>query len=368
MKTGLIRQWDELTKISDQWNNLLSRSGADSIFLRWEWINTWKDTFKNDVEPFVVTVSDHDGHIIGLAPFYVVEYRLCKTLRYKVLRILADSASGSEYPAWIVPDSEQSDEVYNAIIDMLGSVRDQWDCLWMQGVRTWGSQARSIFKAAKRGFFINNRRTNSSEISLEGYEGGYIDLLSRNMRSQLRRDEKKVLTQGGFNVTKCVNEQDVDQYLDALFSLHDVRWGNKGLTGMFERRPKEVDFYRKFVPEALRQGWLRMYALHQEDTIKAVQLGYVYNNRYNQIQEGFDPAKSSGAGNTLRLYVMDECIREGLSDYDFLGEHTEHKRRWGGKARACYDLLIGMKSPRNMVLFKACIWPTGRFFKQHEKE
>ena len=363
MKVELIRSWDELATISDQWNDLLSRSWADSIYLRWEWVSAWKETFADEVKPFVITVRDSDDQIIGLVPFYKVEYRLGNILRYTVLRIISDSASGSEYPAWIIATTDNSGDVYDSIIDKLESCAGEWDCIWMRGVRVWGGQTKYISRSAKKKYFINSRKNNSSAVSLVDCKGDYIKSLSRNMRSQLRRDVKKTHAHGEISIKKCVDEKGIDVYLNALFRLHDIRWQRKGLKGMFERCPKEVDFYRYFVPVALRNGWLCMYALFQDGSIKAVQLGYIYHNIYNQLQEGFDPVCSSGAGNTLRLHIMEECIREGISEYDFLGEHTEHKRRWGGRVRAGYDLFIGRKSFKNWILFKGLIWPTGQFLK-----
>ncbi len=366
MRVALIRSWDELAAISDQWNDLLSSSRADTIFLRWEWVSVWKQVFGENADLFVITVRDNDGQLIGLAPFYKVEYKLCKILSYTVLRAIADSASGSEYPAWIVSSNIDSDEVYDAIVSKLESCIDEWDCIWMQGVRVWGGQAKNIFSSVKRKFFVNCRKNNSSAVSLVCRRDNFLKSLSGNMRSQLRRDKKKVLADGELSVDKCIDEHELERYLNTLFKLHDIRWQQKGLQGMFERRPKEMDFYRCFVPIALRNGWLSLYALNQNDSIKAIQLGYIYQNVYSQLQEGFDPVGSSGAGNTLRLHIVEACIKQGIPVYDFLGEHTEHKRRWGGKVNAGYDLFTGRKSLKNLILFKLRIWPTGRYFKQTE--
>ena len=363
MNLELIRSWDKLVSISDQWNDILSRSEADTIFLRWEWISVWKDTCTDEVKPFVIVVRDSSNQIVGLVPFYKVEYKLCNIMRYTVLRILADSASGSEYPAWIILKEHDSDDIYDFITKKLESHADEWDCIWMPGVQLRGDQKKGISRSVMQKYYINSRENNSSSINLLNCKEDYILSLSRNMRSQLRRDLKKVQAHGEICVKKCMDEQEIDMYLNALFELHDIRWKIKGLKGVFERMPKEMDFYHSFIPLALRKGWLRLYALFQGGAIKAVQLGYVYCNTYSQLQEGFDPSSSSGVGNILRLHVFEECIREGVAEYDFLGEHTEHKRRWGAKERTGYDLFIGRKSFKNLILFTKHVWPTGRYFK-----
>jgi len=363
MKFDLIRSWDELAVLSEQWNDLLSRSRVDTIFLRWEWICAWKDTCAYEVKPFVLIVRDDGNQIVSLIPLYKAEYKLCKLLRYTVLRVMADTASGSEYPAWIISKKHECDEMYVSIINELELHATEWDCVWMRGVRAQCGQQKEIRKSAERKFYLNSRKNNSSSINLENKKEGYLQLLSRNMRSQLRRDFKKALAHGDLCVTKCLDNRELDLYMESLYQLHDVRWKKKGLQGLFERRPEEASFYKSFIPVAFQNGWLRLYALHQGGSNRAVQLGYVYNKIYSQLQEGFNPDYSSGAGNVLRLHVIDDCIRNGISEYDFLTEHTEHKRRWGAKEIVGYDIFFGKKSLKTMILFVGRAWPTGRLLK-----
>jgi hypothetical protein len=81
------------------------------------------------------------------------------------------------------------------------------------------------------------------------------------------------------------------------------------------------------------------------------------------MQEGFDPTYVKGVGNVLRLKVIETCIEEGIQGYDFLGELTEHKRTWGAEKRIGYNLYIGHRSLKNVLLFTKEVWPTGRFLR-----
>ncbi len=363
MKFELIRSWDALAALSDQWNDLLCRSEMDTIFLRWEWVCAWKQTYAGEVSPFVLTVRDDSNQLVSLVPLYKVDYKLCNLVKYTILRVMADSASGSEYPAWIISKKHDNDEMYDSIVNELESYSTEWDCIWMSGVRASGGLQEKICRSVKKKYYLNTRKNNSSAINLINCKEVFLKLISRNMRSQLRRDEKKVLAHGEISIKKCVNEQEIPVYLDALYKLHDIRWKKKGLVGLFERKPEEVEFYKIFTALALKNDWLRLYALYQEGSIKAVQLGYTYDNKYNQLQEGFNPRYSSGAGNVLRLHVLETCISENVSEYDFLGGHTEHKRRWGSSEITGYDLFIGKKSFRSLILFIGRVWPTGRLLK-----
>jgi len=153
----------------------------------------------------------------------------------------------------------------------------------------------------------------------------------------------------------------VPKFLDELFRLHLARWQTKGQVGAFEKSPAEANFYKIFVPIALRKKWLRIYAIDDGNEYRAVQLGFLYNGVFSQMQEGLDPNFSKGVGNALRAKVIESLISENVELYDFLGGYTEHKRRWTARKRPGFEFLIGSRSAIGRMISKSKIWPSGRF-------
>ncbi len=104
-----------------------------------------------------------------------------------------------------------------------------------------------------------------------------------------------------------------------------------------------------------------MTGYRHEGVLKAIQLGLRFDETYMQIQEGFDPEMPAGLGNALRYYSMQQCLDQGVRVYDFLGGHTEHKRRWGGEQFDGLDcLIVSQRNPLLNLVFRR-IWPTGRW-------
>lgn len=165
-------------------------------------------------------------------------------------------------------------------------------------------------------------------------------------------------------LVQCDCEDQVPEYLLSLFELHRARWETVGQSGCFVRRPLMKRFYEEFAPEALRQGWLRLYALKVNGVIKAIQYGYAYHGAYHALQEGYDPKTYDGIGNVLRNVVIETCIKEGLHEYDFLGGFSDHKRLWRAEPREGCNLFVGRKSLKNLLLFWKTVWPTGRFIQE----
>jgi CelD/BcsL family acetyltransferase involved in cellulose biosynthesis len=315
------------------------------------------------VQPFVVVVRNCQGELVGIAPFYISEYRFLHSVRYRVLRITADYATGAECLDWIVRIEEER-QVYKIITEALAAVSRKWDCIWMPYVPDWTGACGRIFAAClEREFYCHDRPAEFGNTILPDNFDIFLQTLSRNRRSELRRQQKTVFKAGQAKINRCQTEAELEDYVEALFHLHYKRWKTVGDEGSFRRKPSEAVFYRNFLPVALRQGWLWLYGLVSDGAFKAVQVGYVYNNVFYQMQEGFDPDYIRGVGNVLRAKIFEDCISHGVKGYDFLGEMSEHKRRWAANKRLGRHIFIGNRNVKNRFLFCKKIWPTGRYLR-----
>lgn len=362
-KAEVIENWESFLCLENEWNPLLRESRANIIFLTWEWVHAWYSVVGKSASPFVIVVRDPVGTLVGLAPLYFTEYRFLHTLPYRVLRIVADYATGAECLNWIARADVEL-EVYRSIAVALSDASERWDCIWMPYIPGWtGAVERILSACVKQRFLCNSRTRQFGHVELPADAMTFFNSLSRNRRSEIRRQQKAVYNSGKIEIRLCHSDDEIEQFIDALMDLHYRRWKSRGEVGTFKRKPTQVTFYRHFLPIAHKRGWLRMYGLFFEKTMKAVQFGYVYNNVFYQIQEGFDTEFSHGVGNVLRAEIISDCISKGIKRYDFLGEMSEHKRRWSAIPREGSDIFCGSRKIKNYILFNVKIWPTGKYFK-----
>lgn len=361
-RVEVLEDWPAIEALEAEWNTLLRESSADSIFLTWEWVRCWADVLGTEIRPLVVCVRDARGVLMGLAPLYRAKLRLCRTISYRVLRVMADYPTGADYPDWIVR-RDKDESMTLAIVQALDA-RGGWDCIWMSNMAGWtGSFDRIAATCRARGLHCQTRPRDFSWFELPSDKETYFRSLSKNKRQQLRAETKRIMERPTVEVLRCDTEDQVPAFLEALFELHHRRWRLRGEAGAFREQPQEEAFYRRFTRLAHRKGWLRLYGLRDGGDFKAVQIGYVYRNVFHQLQEGFDPEYLKGVGNVLRARLIEDCIEEGLEAYDFLGEMSEHKRRWLGRERTGHDLLIGRIKLKNLPLFRG-VWPSCRFMRQ----
>lgn len=362
LETEIIRDWEDFARLAPEWNALLSQSRANAIFQRWEWIEAWAAAGGRQSELLVAVARDGSGALAGAAPFYHAAHRLLGVVPYRTLRVVADRLTGAEYPDWIAR-VDREDDVIEALARALGAARG-WDCIWMPNVAGWtGAPERLRIASRAGGFHWQVRPREFSLVALPATGEDYLRSLSQNKRQQLRQETRRIMGRDSVAIVRCTSQEQLPRFLDALFALHAERRGRLGDAGAFHRKPREALFYRNFAPVALARGWLWLFGLEDAGELKAVQIGYVYEGVYHQLQEGFDPDYLKGAGNVLRARVIEQCIADGVTTLDFLGGLTEHKRRWQARSRLGSDVLLGRRGLRARLLFQANVWPTGRYLR-----
>jgi CelD/BcsL family acetyltransferase involved in cellulose biosynthesis len=311
----------------------------------------------------VICVRGEDGELLGAAPYYATRYVLGRLLPYRVLRVIGDVDSGAEYQAWIA-HAPRAREVCAAIAAALHTLRAEWDLIWMPKLDAWSAAHDPMLDALRAGGFLLNHRPRAfSAVALPGDYESYLAKMSANRRQQVRRLSNKIFARPGVEIRRVVSKDELDGALAALFRLHDARWRSIGQEGVFARSPKEREFYERFVPQAFEQGWLSMYVLWDGGEPKAVQIGYIYKGALLHLQEGFDPGYVANVGNALRAHVIQDCIAQGVHEYDFLGGLSEHKRRWLAEERVGMDLLAAAPRLKNALIMNARVWPTGAFLR-----
>lgn len=354
----------QLASCAARWNELVRLSPGNTLFLTWEWLDAWNTHVAGKLPLFIIAVFDEKEQPVAFLPLYQSSFKLFNLISYKCLRPMGDCHCGGEYPDIIAaPDSIA--DILTCIQDCLTAHRNQWDCLYVPYIsgRTNAVSRFSLLNAAGPAFSRLRDNVFSSIALPESFEAYNKNMLG-SFHSLIRRQKRKLEQLGNLAVILCQEEQEIPLFLDSLFRLHKKRWEAAGQPGSFVRRPLMQQFYTGFAATAFRKGWLKIFALQVDGVTLAVQIGYLYQGVFYQMQEGFDPEGTGGLGNVLRHAVMDWCIANNVQEYDYLGGSEEHKLKWGAKQHVGYTLFCGARSLKNRVLTAADIWPSGRFISE----
>ena len=96
-----------------------------------------------------------------------------------------------------------------------------------------------------------------------------------------------------------------------------------------EDRTDYAAFHRMFAGRAARKGWLYIAFLQHEGCPIAGRYGFLYRGVYYAYQSGFDPAMAeSSPGEVLLGMVLEDMIRRGVHEFNFLRGDQPHKFHW----------------------------------------
>jgi CelD/BcsL family acetyltransferase involved in cellulose biosynthesis/peptidoglycan/xylan/chitin deacetylase (PgdA/CDA1 family) len=338
MKVLLHECWADVQKLSDSWNALLADSTSNTIFLTWEWAEAWWKNYGAGRPLFVLSAWEGNS-LEGIAPFFV-EGVTRYGWQWLCLKLVGDGSRDSDYLDCIARRGREHD-VIAAFLQFLGSHPDRWNYLEFHGTPE-GSPCLAVLQnfAREKSWRVSSEAIPCATLALPRNWADYLRLLKPRFRTKVRStlsyfDENIRATPYSYR-----DERTIDQGLAIFFDLHTRRWQTKSQSGVFQDLAKQ-NFYRDISRAALRQGWLAFHRLDWGERPLAMQYGFLYNQRFFLLQEGYDPEFAAlRPGIALRASLMRHWISSGLSEYDFLAGAAAYKLEWGAQVKRCVRLTI----------------------------
>jgi len=360
LSVEIIQDWAQIETLVPQWRKLLERSSANSIFLTPEWVMAWRGAMQGlNIQPVVVLVANACSEMVGLALYHLSTQRLFSLLPYRVLRPMSDYASGAVYHD-VMADPAAAPQIYDKVLDALAGF--DCDAVWLPHVAHW-TGARDRFEAAaqKAGFDIIERSGEFSCIELPATYSDYEQMLSASTRKDLRRTSTRLFERESASIKDCANCPTFPAAFESYVEMNTRRWKAIAQAGVFERKPREADFYRLFAPVALQRGWLRFLQLETGDKAVAMEIGYRYGDRYYAVQGSYDVDGPPGAGKVLLLEMLKQELNSGAREFDLLSGTAAYKDRYAAGGRPISEFFLLKRSTKNLPLRVGRPWPRGRY-------
>jgi CelD/BcsL family acetyltransferase involved in cellulose biosynthesis len=358
--TARVRtSWEDVAALGTVWNGLLSRSASDTVFLTWEWVDSWWSAYGQGLRPSVVTF-EKDGELVGIAPLCRRPVSRLLALRHETVGFVGDGSADSDYLDCIVARGEE-DAVAECLAETLGSVFTRRDLARLHEMPASSPNLGPLARALQgRGWSWRAQPVPCAELRLPGTWEEYLRTLKPRMRTKVRSLERRLEDTHRVGFEPCAVLEALPETLDSLFSLHQRRWARDGRTGVFASQAKRR-FYAELAPRFLERGWLRLSTLEVDGRRVAHQMCFEYHRVLYLLQEGYDPDwDEQGIGNVLRSRVLRDAIARGVGTYDFLGGMTEHKRSWGATLKESVRVVAApMGTPVWLYVDVPGIWDRG---------
>jgi CelD/BcsL family acetyltransferase involved in cellulose biosynthesis len=172
-------------------------------------------------------------------------------------------------------------------------------------------------------------------------EGGWEEYLagrSSNLRSQVRRKERRLLEKG-LTYRLCREPGRLADDMDVLVRLHIERWGQVATQAL---GPARAAFHGEFARIALERGWLRLWLAEIDGRAVAAWYGFRYGGFEWYYQSGRDPAlERESVGLVLLAHTIREAMNDGVREYKFLRGGEGYKDRFATGDEGLETVAIG---------------------------
>ncbi len=339
MKIKKVSHFDDVTGYMEAWQEL----AAHQPMMSPQWIIPWWRSYceNSSRAELCLLIGLDDGQLVGIAPFYVVNKRLTKKLRF-----LGDGHVCSDHMTLLsqVGCCEAfTAEVANWLSNNAGKT---WNAAKLESVDTDDVAMRKLVNQLDReSFSVYHRDSVSSwQVALPPTWEEYLSRLSKNHRKRCRKWHRDWIASEKLQF-ECVTRLDrLDEAFDHVCRLHNARRGSLGSSGVFEDESFHA-FHKDCARELMATGQLRINLLMSDAQPIAAEYQLISPDAVFSYQSGVDPEfLEIGAGNISIMMSIRTAIDDGCQTYDLLRGNEPYKKSWSARESSAFDIHIHQKT------------------------
>ncbi len=321
----IITSAEELLKLEEPWNDLLSRSEHRQPFSTFEWSASWLEVFGQEVEIATIVVVSQ-GKIVAIAPFCLRKGKLLTFIGYPQ-NDYADIIFDSAYP-----------ESLDLIAETLLSMRGKWGKIildQMRGENSAYAQFVEILTRRNAAFRIEPSDTCPAMLISDKAEAKKM-YHKRNVTTYVNWFQKE----GTFGFNRYTDTAEAMARLDDLFAQHVDRWDGTPTPSYFRFEPMK-NFYRSFFRRMHPKGWVHFSSLSLDDRFVAIYVSFEYEKRLYLYKTCFNKEYyKKSPGQVILRYLMDDALQRNLVELDFARGDEGYKDRYANTMRQNYRIII----------------------------
>jgi CelD/BcsL family acetyltransferase involved in cellulose biosynthesis len=331
-----VRPWsvEEWLGSESRWGELLTRSGADALFLSWDWLTRWWRQYSGKLGLSAHIVAFYAGdQLVGIAPLYarrVVRGRIVGARSLQLMGLAwRDSAPLISEYLDVIATPEHRDAVRLECLRWL-LAQPEWSELVI-GFTAAGAQWREAFARAApaNGHYLRETdRSVSYHADLSKGFAPYLRELGQSTRRSVWNLRRRLTEEHDDARFELVPAEEIDAAFTDLNRLHQLRWNRPAFPG------ERLEFHRSFAAGLAARGELAFTRLRVAGKVVSVLYDIRKGARQYNMKMGFDPNFTSrfSLGLVHFGYALEAAAERGVTLYDFLagpGQHFDFKRNLG---------------------------------------
>ena len=327
--------------LRDEWTELLADSDTNSVFVTWEWMWAWWQTFREGKDLCLLLVREPGGRLIGIAPLYIGKAAWLKKLRVTEVRFLSTGEPLSPDYLGVIAARGKEKHVAQAVLTHMVSQRG-WAAIRLREMAE-DSPGLSALESAARELNLKTWRSPRAVCPrgpLPASWEAYLQSVSKNTRHSIRRRIRRLEEECEVRFFRWERERPIAEGIGQLVRLHRLRW-EPGVHEHAFADPRCADFHRLAARLFYARDWLRLYTLEVNQQVAAMAYCFLYNGILHYFQSGFDPQwSSSGVGIVCLAKGIQDAIEEGATALDLLKGSYDYKYMFVSGEKRSVDLVI----------------------------
>jgi CelD/BcsL family acetyltransferase involved in cellulose biosynthesis len=333
----------EFERLKPEWAELFRLSGRENAFLSFEWMFTWWRHWGEGRRLALVAVRDAQERLAALAPFCI-----SRQFGHRRLAFLGDAHVGSDYLGILArPGCERA--AAETIAEAVWRHRREWDYIELRDARE-GPELDALC-AALEGRGMRQERTAAAvchHIPLPASFDEYLAHISINLRSNFRRRWRAIQRTGPAEFA-AYSGATIEEHFPELIRLHGMRFEQRRQQSAF-LEPGVPEFHAEALKALVGRGWARLFLLRAGGTTVAALYGFSVGSTFQFYQCGMHPGwMHMGVGQLMVGSSIQEAIRTGHTDFDFLRGDEPYKAQWAEQSRHTVRARLFDGRPRSLA-------------------
>ena len=327
--------FEVIDKVAVAWRELCDNSSDDQPFYRPEFVRAYVRAFIPNKTIMVIAATDGE-RLDAVLPLVSERALLCGL----PVRRLRAAANVHSCRFDLVRRAGPKGEAAAAAVWRFLKELPGWDVLEFSRVPGGGEAERMLSHARNEGFptgqveascgpYLSVPRRDSSQ--------GFLQSVHSSFRQNVRRSTQKLEGVGKVHLRWVENAD--SRFLEIFYDLERAGWKGKKNTAI-ACSPATQQFYTEIAQAAEQFGYLSCCFLELDDRVVAGHFGFAHSGRYYLLKPAYDEDfHRYSPGQLLVHYVLQDCAKRGLSEFDFLPPWSKWKGSWTLTSRGqsnCY--------------------------------
>ena len=270
IEVRLYTDWKDLAMLRDDWDELLGRSVTDSIFLAFDFVESWSafDPRRHDLRVITAWIS---GRLEGIAPLMLAEHVIC-SVRLRTLEFLG--APFTDYADFIYAESS----VLEALWAATAHLAKESDAVYLREISS--TSPTYVFLTAQSGLQCKRGEQcliATTALTPDAPPAAFLQ--KPKFARHLRRHMRQLSALGGITLDYYTEPGAIDAQIGTLFQQHKERWCGTPTPSCFTN-PAVESRYRNLSKSLARTGRCLLIVMRLDGVPVGCHWGFIHGNRF----------------------------------------------------------------------------------------